>query len=394
MYYREGHRRGPCLLYHFKFQPLLTALLLVLLPSTAVHLGAQSPVSPEFKQIEQRAADARQAQQFDDAIALYRKGLQINPGWNEGRWYLGTTLYGLKRYDQARDAFHHLAISQPDNGPAWALAGMSEFELRNYATAMDDLARAQNAGLRQNEDLASLVQFRIALLLNRQGKFEEAVDRLIPFALAVSNEETIEALGLSRLQTQLLPSEVHENDRDLYLLAGKATKAFLTHDTPEASHLFDDLVATYPNHPGVHYARGAFLAQSDPAQALQEFQRELEINPSHTNALMQVTRLYLEQNAADKALPYARRAVKATPGLFTAHRILGESLLETGDASAAIPELQTAAQLAPQDPQTHYLLARAYKRQGNSSLASKELAEFQRLDQIRENQAGIGSSSK
>jgi tetratricopeptide (TPR) repeat protein len=326
------------------------------------------------------APPKRGANQLDEAVALYREGLRLRPSWKEGIWYLGTSLFGLSRYAEARDVFLHLALSQSANGSAWALAGMSEFELKNFPRALEYLSRADGIGIAENQELASLVRFRIALLLNRTGESEQAINRLIPIAVVGTYPEVIEAMGLSVLRAPLLPSQVPEQDRDLYMRAGEAMNAFVAHDSDGAARLFEELVNNYPDRPNVHYARGRFLLETAPDQALLEFQRELDRNPSHLIALVEVARLYLKQGNAEKALPYARRAVKTDLSLPAPHRLLGESLLESGQTSTAIEELETAVHLEPEFPQTHFLLAHAYKRVGNSALARTELAEFQRLD--------------
>lgn len=86
----------------------------------------------------------------------YREGLNLKPSWSEGTWYLGTSLYALKRYPEARDAFRHLAVSQPANAQAWALAGMCEFELKNYPRALEYLLRSEKSDFGGNKELANM----------------------------------------------------------------------------------------------------------------------------------------------------------------------------------------------------------------------------------------------
>ena len=369
-------------LQNFAFGTTFAALLFSLTLSTCAPIWSQaSSNKPTLPEIEQQAAEARAARRLDEAVKLYRKGLVLKPEWQEGMWYLGTSLYGLKRYEEARDAFHRLVLSQPNNGQAWALAGMCEFELKNYPRALDDLSRSEKAGMRGNEELAYLVRFRIALLLNRAGDPTDALSRLIPIATHGTYPEVIEAIGLSVLRSPMLPSEVPEKDRDLYMKAGEAMKAYVTHDAASAARQFEELVAAYPDTPNVHYARGAFLMENDPAKALPELQRELELNPSHPAALAQMAKLYLEQGSPETALLYAQQAVKATPNAPAPRRILGQALLDSGKTSDAIQELKTAVRLDPGSPQSHFLLAQAYRQAGNKDLAGKEIAEFERLDQ-------------
>lgn len=270
----------------------------------------------------------------------------------------------------------------------------AKFQLKNYPRALEYLLRSESAGLGKNEELSSLVNFRIALLLNREGAFDKAWDRLIPIAAAGTYPEVIEALGVTILRAPLLPSEIPEQDRDLYMRAGEAMYASLTHDNEGAARIFEELVTAYPDRPNVHYAYGSFLMDNNPAKAMLEFQRELEINPSNSNALIQMTRLYLKQGTPEKALPYARQVVKIGPNMALPHRLLGESLLESGNTSAATQELETAARLAPEFPQTHFLLAEAYRRAGNKALASKEMAEFQRLDKEQKSEFSNANTTK
>lgn len=381
-----------------RFRPILvvrivSAVVLVLIFSAA-SLWAQTSPNSAFTEIEKQATAAREAKQLEEAVRLYREGLKLKPGWKEGTWYLGTSLYGLKRYEEARDSFRHLAMLDSGNAQAWALAGMCEFELKNYDRALEYLSRADTPGLGQNPELASLVRFRIALLLNRAGDPGQALERLIPIAAQGTYPEVIEALGLSLLRAPLLPSEVREQDRDLYLRAGEAMNAYITHDTAGATRLFNELVEAYPDKPNVHYARGVFLVETDPEKALSDLQRELELNPAHTAAMEQLAKLYVKQGAPEKALPYARQAVKARPNAAEPRRVLGESLLQTGDASAAIQELQASARLDPAFPQTHFLLAEAYKHTGNRISANKEMAEFERLDKKQKSELSSSNPTK
>ena len=385
-------RSRPC--YKSASGTLFAALLIGLVVAIGVPLWAQTPPKPTFEEIEKRAAEAREAKQFEEAVTLYREGIKLKPSWKEGTWYLGTSLYGLQRYAEARDAFRHLALSQSSNAQAWALAGMCEFELKNYARALEFLSRSESAGVGENKELAYLVHFRIALLLNRAGEPRQALDRLMVIAAEGTYPEVIEAMGLSLLRTPLLPSEIPDQDRDLYTRAGEAMNAYVAHDTESATRLFDELVATYPNKPNVHFARGAFLMEIAPDKALQEFQREIELNPSNANALLQIAKLYIKQGAPEKALPYARRAVKEDQNIPAAHRILGESLLGTGETAAAIQELGTAVRLEPEFPQTHFLLAQAYQRAGKKALADKEMTEFQRLDKKQKSEFSKANTQK
>ena len=132
----------------------------------------------------------------------------------------------------------------------------------------------------------------------------------------------------------------------------------------------------------MHYAFGVFLLQEQPDKAIDEFKRELEMQPGHPWSLMQIAFEYLKRGDAAAALPWAQQAVAAAPNAFPAHKALGQALLETGDVDGAIKELQIGIKLAPDSPGLHFTLARAYQRAGRNEDAAREREEFTRLDRL------------
>jgi predicted Zn-dependent protease len=165
-------------------------------------------------------------------------------------------------------------------------------------------------------------------------------------------------------------------------------------DKVGAGTAFKALVSRYPETPNVHYAYGVFLLQEQADQAVEEFKRELTIQPGHPWPLMQLAYEYLKRGEPQEALPHAKQAVEAAPKAFQARKALGQALLETGDVEGAIRELQAGIQLAPESPGLHYTLARAFQRAGRLEDAEKSRSEFMRLDRmvrtIRSGEQSVG----
>ena len=132
----------------------------------------------------------------------------------------------------------------------------------------------------------------------------------------------------------------------------------------------------------MHYAYGVFLSLEKPDEAIEEFKRELEVQPGHPSSLMQLAYEYLKRGDATEAVPWAKQAVAAAPNAFPAHKALGQALLETGDVDGAIKALLTGIKLAPESPGLHFQLARAYQRAGRLEDAERERNEFTRLDRL------------
>jgi predicted Zn-dependent protease len=180
----------------------------------------------------------------------------------------------------------------------------------------------------------------------------------------------------------LLPSEYPPDRREMVLMAGRASYMMATRNTAAADKAFESLAVRYPETPNVHYAYGVFLLQEQADKALEEFKRELELQPGHAWSLMQMAYEYLKRGDAAAALPFAQQAVKAAPNAFTAHKALGQALLETDDVEGAIRELEAGIKLAPESPGLHFTIARAYQRAGRVEDANRARKEFTRLDEI------------
>jgi tetratricopeptide (TPR) repeat protein len=180
----------------------------------------------------------------------------------------------------------------------------------------------------------------------------------------------------------MLPNEVPPDRREMVLMAGRGTYMMATRQTAAAGTAFQTLVERYPETPNVHYAYGVFLLIEQPDKAIEQFKRELELQPNHSASLLQIAYQYLKEKNAEAALPWAKQAVEIAPNSFGSHKALGDALLETGDIEGALRELQAAVRLAPDSPSTRLSLARALQRAGRTDDATREREEFARLDRL------------
>jgi len=340
---------------------------------------------PTFEDVRNRADAAREANQLSEAINLYRQAVQRRPTWEEGWWYLGTLLYELDRYEEARDAFRRFVAIQPKGGAAWALMGLCEFRLREYDLALQHIKRGRLLGLGDSEQLIFVTRYHAALLLTRAGQFEAALEILSYFARTLPNENpsVVEAVGLSSLRMPLLPAEVPADKRDLVLQTGRAAYHQYARRLADAEKEFQEIVTRYAETPNVHYAHGVFLLDAKPEAAPDAFLRELKVSPSHVAANLQLAFIYINAGEHAKALPFAEKAQALAPGSFVARNAIGRVLLETGEVTRAIKELEAGVKLAPDSPEMYFALARAYSRAGRKQDADEARANFTRLDKIR-----------
>jgi len=343
-----------------------------------------------FDQLLQAAEKARDENRDDEAIRLFRRAVSEQTESEQALWYLGTLLYEKEQYADAGDVLRQFLTLRPDAGPAWALLGFSEFQLRAYPHALDHLQRAMAAGMGDRKELIQSVFYNVVVLLTRFERYDDSIDMLQRMlANGAADPALAEPAGLAGLRLPLLPSEVPPDRRELVHLAGRAVLDVQTQHYENAESELKQLVTNYPNEPGVHYLYGAYLVQLHPNESVVEFERELKISPSHVLARVRLAEQLIAQRDFDRALALVRQAIKLDPKRASAHMIAGEALVAKGSAGDGIKELETARDIDPTVVRAHWDLLRAYLAAGRREDADKEKQAIEKLS----NRNPVGGSS-
>ena len=366
----------------------LAALLAVAAPATPVQEASLADVASA-------AAAARAADRLDEAIRLYRQGVERQPAWDEGWWYLATLLYEADRYVEALPAFVRFLALKPEAGPAWVLRGLCEFQLGEYAASLEHLGRGLGLGVGDRPEIVRVARFHQAMLLVRGGQFELALHPLTLIARTEAESDgLVDTVGLMLLRRTQLPGDVPAGSRDLVRMAGRAGYLHLARRGAEAQRAFEALVGAYPAQPWVHYAHGVFLLTAEPDRGLAALRRETELQPDAVFPHLEIAFELLRRADHAGALAAAERAVALAPGLFAAHNALGRALVELGEVARGITALEEAARLAPDSPAMHFSLARAYARAGRKEDADRERAIFSELERQRRAARGDHADEK
>jgi predicted Zn-dependent protease len=368
--------------------PLVAALLLA-----AGAARPQSKTAPPaaasagLDVLTRRADAAREAGRVDEAMVLYREALVREPDWAEGWWYLGSMAYDRDRFAVCRDAFGRLVALEPKGGPGWAVMGLCEFHLGEYASSRRHLEQALALGV-PREDLGPVVLYHHALLLVRDSQFDLAIAPLTQILRQqAETRELFDACGLVLLRRATLPSAIPSRDRDLVMSAGQAYCALLARHTNAAQTRFEALLSRYPRERHLHYGYGLLLAQLGSAGAEAQFRREIEIDPDAVLARVELVFQLLTRNRPADAREPAEKAVALAPGLFVSHLALGRVLVAVGELARGIGEIERAARLAPEIPEIQLTLARAYAQAGRKADADRASAAFQSLQAARKKPA-------
>lgn len=354
----------------------------------ALRLSAQTPPADSFDDLARRAQAALDARP-QEAIQLYKQALTLRPDWPEGWLYMGGALYETGKYAEATDALRKGLNLAPVFANGWALLGLAESQLDNPDQALADIRKGEDLGINGNVPFETAVRVRAAQLLLRQSAFDEAILQLQPMGhYTAEPTPVIETMGLCALASPDDIAAMKPERRVVVGLAGKAAWSFATQHRDAAAAAYKQLVAQYPNEPGVHYAYGLFLMETGAANALEEFEKEVQNNPRHWPAMLVMASLEIRQSAPDKAIESLRAAMKITPAKYRwlCHLDLGRANLDAHNAAAAVTELEAAVRQMPANASAHYFLAEAYRQAGRNADAEKEKAEFQKAKVGQERQ--------
>jgi tetratricopeptide (TPR) repeat protein len=365
----------------------VVAVFLIVLPSRPIAaLDQTGRAQVSFEQLSREADRARDENRNDDAIRLYKSALVKRPDWEQGLWFLATLLYEKEQYPDARDILRQFMTLRPDAGPGWALLGMSEFQTREYSRALDHLQRAMAAGMGDRQELAQSVFYDASVLLTRFERYDDSMEMLVRMLASEPQSSVLtEPAGLGGLRLPLLPAEIPADRRELVHMAGDAIVASQTQHYEDADTKFKQLVASYPQEPGVHFLYGAYLMQLHPDDGIREMKLELQNSPSHVLARVRLAEQYLAQEQNDEALQLAEEAEKLDPKRASPHMLAGEALQAKGDLAAALKEFETSRDDDSLNTRIHWDLMRAYNAAGRTNDAKREKDEIEKLSRSESN---------
>ena len=105
---------------------LLARVVLVFAVLAACREGAAQAPAPSFSTLSTEAQAARDANQLEKAVELYKKALKLKPNWEDGLWSLGSIAYDLNQYKDCSWAFGKLSGLKPDGTPGWKILPISK----------------------------------------------------------------------------------------------------------------------------------------------------------------------------------------------------------------------------------------------------------------------------
>lgn len=341
----------------------------------------QAQLKAQFEDLARRAMAALDARP-EEAAGLLKQALAIQPKWAEGWLSMGGALYRLGRYAEATDALRKGVAGAPAIGTGWGLLGLAESQLEDQDQALADIRKGEELGFGNHPDFDIAVRVRAAQMLVLSSTFDEALAQLQPLTQQPTAPPALIAVtGACLLSMPEDVAKLSDQRRAVVDLAGKAGWAMMTQHPDVAESTYRQLVSQYPNEPGVHYALGRYLAETDIKGALAEFEKETQNNPKHWPSYVFSSSLDLQRGMPEQAIEASREALKSIPAKYRwmCHADIGRANVALKNTDAAISELENASRQVPANARVHFYLAQAYRQAGRKADADRESGEFERL---------------
>ncbi len=156
----------------------------------------------------------------------------------------------------------------------------------------------------------------------------------------------------------------------------------------EAAAEYRKAIEKNPRALNLHFRLGRVLAESHSAenlaQARQEFEAELRLNPGDAAAEYEVGQILAAGQQPAEAVRHFERAAALNPNFAEALEAVAKARMDAKQYAEAIGLLERVVALQPANETAHYRLMMAYRNAGRPADAAREQAAMDKLRQAPE----------
>jgi tetratricopeptide (TPR) repeat protein len=358
-------------------------------------LAAIPGVSQPSSKQQQIDAHSRQAQEFlktnqpDQAAREFAAIVALDPNNVDARGNLGVMLFFQGEYANAAPQLRAAIKLRPNLSKIQALLGMSEKRIGQSAAAQSDLEQSfpqlQEEKLRIKAGLELVEIYYGAGNLDKAASIVGVLKQLAPAdpdILYTAYRIYSDLAGESTLSIAMLSPK---SARMHQVMAQEMARQG---NTEGAIAHYREAVRLDPRLPGVHFELAEALnlssSPADQDQVEQEYRASLAENPFDEKSECRLGEIALRASDLEAARTHYKRALELQPNDADACVGMGRTLTQMNRPADAEPYLKRAAGIEPFTAVTHYRLSQVYRAEGRAADAQKELAEFQRLKDMKE----------
>jgi tetratricopeptide (TPR) repeat protein len=331
---------------------------------------AASP--PEAAKLVESGADAESRGDLEQAIADFRKAVELTPSSAIALMKLGDAYMKKHDYGAAIPPLKRAAELSPDSLPVQQLLGYALLSQGYAAEAIPHLEIAHESGaLGIAQIQADRPEEAVINLKNALAKNPDDPDLIYYLAKA--------AAALSSELNEKLLAKFPQTARGHQALGQGYYSAKMF---SEAEKEYQKAIALRPDVPGLHLELGEiYAATSQWTQAEDQFRAEAKEQPGSAEAAYRLGDVFLQEGKMKEAAEELSRSDSLRPDMPETLYALGRALA-VSDPSAAERALDRVIAVEKQSPlaaQAYLLLASTHRRQGKSELAARDMDEYKRI---------------
>ena len=321
------------------------------------------------------ALEHHQAGRLQEAEALYRQILQVQPNHPDTLHLLGVLAHQVGKHQVAVDYITRAIALNP---------AAAEYH-SSVGEAYRALARLNEAEASYKQALALKPAYaevcnNLGIVLQEQGKLQEAeVYYKKAVAISLSYADAYNNLGVALKKQGKLKEAVAQYRQALALQPtsaqacnnlGNALKDLGKLD--EAIECFGQALTLKPDYAEAHNNLGnALKEQGKLEEAVTQYRRALTFKPVYADAFYNLGNVLQTQGLLSEAVAYYRRALALEPTYAGAYNNLGNALRDQGKPEEAEASFRRALALKPDDAVMHsnLLFALNYHRADAAAVA-------------------------
>lgn len=344
---------------------------------------------------QQRDADieayARQAQEAmarkdaDAAAAALEKLAYLTPHDPAVFANLGAVYYAQGRYAQAAHAFHQALRLSPKFPDVPLMLALCDAELERVQEALPILESAFQHP--PTAEMGRTIGIKLVALYMSSGQTTKGLETIETLLRQNPNDPEVlyrssHVYGDRALQTMARLAEVAPESPWKHMAYAEALEGEKRYELAVIE--YRKVIAADSDLAGVHYRLGRALLLESPdndqarSEALQEFQRDLAIEPRNAAAEYQIGEIYRRRGELAPAVDHLSKAVEVNPKVEDAQIALARTLIQFKKPQDSVPHLLTAIEINPQNEVSHFLLAHAYQSLGDSAGYQREMTLYQK----------------
>jgi tetratricopeptide (TPR) repeat protein len=288
------------------------------------------------------------------------------------------------KFDEAIAQLETLAAKEPGKKGLSHELGIIYYKKSDYPKAAASLKKALEEDPGDNEALQLL-----GLSYYLAGRPAEAIGPLekVQTWFPSANVDAAYVLGVCYIQTKDYPSArksfgkmfgVPADSAASYLFT--ARMLFRQDYSPVAEEYAKKAVELDPKLPLAHSLLGEIhLYKSRLPEAIEEFQKELALNPGDAAIYYKLADAYSRTQNYEEAEKLLQRSIWLDATSTGPYILMGKVLEKKGEAALAVRALQHALTMDPNNPIPHHLLGLAYRDLGRTEDAERELKLSEQL---------------